>query len=387
MTCFEKFSFHFMEVFVAGCIHGDWEMVVDEVNKLRDAGNNIELVLINGDCETFRNLTDINSFAKKEEKFKKGKKPEDIFGTFYKLYTGEKKAPCLFVLIGGNKECVDLLAALPFGGFIAPNVYYTGRATIIDYKGIRISALGGNFSPKSYNQPLNIKIPVTDVQLLKNAQHIRAYNLYQLLLYKNLPQYPHMHFIMSHEWPLHLPKQHQDEPPFTDPRYHQLIDYKGIPQPNKLIDILKPEYWTAAHLHVPFKTSITTQNTTTKFVANPRPKDLKKNGFEWYTLITIPSENLNSETISRELSYAPEWIAILQATNDNTKFQCVNMSKTNKPYYNWTIPLFETQAEVDAKLGSFEKCDPSMFLINQDYSNPFAHTDELCRKYTISKPK
>ena len=378
-----------MEVFVAGCIHGDWEMVVDEVNKLRDEGKDIQLVLINGDCETFRTLSDINSFAKKEEKMKKGKKPEDIFGTFYKLYTGEKRAPCLFVLIGGNKECVDLLASLPFGGFIAPNVYYTGRATIIDYKGIRISALGGNYSFKSYNQPLNIKIPVTDVQLLKNAQHIRSYNLYQLLLYKNLPQYPNMHFIMSHEWPLHLPRQHKDEAPFTDERYKELIHYYGIPLPNPLIDTLKPEYWTAAHLHIPFKTTITTyKHNTTKFVANPRPKDLKKNGFPWYTLITIPRENLNVETISRELSYAPEWIAILQATNDNTKYKSVKCEgRGGKTYYDWNIPILRTQTEVFEKLGPIQEWDPSMLLINQDCSNPDAHTEELCHKYTITRPK
>ena len=382
-----------MEVFVAGCIHGDWDMLVDEVTKLISEGRPIKLVLVNGDCETFRNLEDINSYSKKDEKLKKGKKIEDLLGSFYKLYNGEKKAPCLFILIGGNKECVDLFSQLPFGGFIAPNIYYTGRATVIDYKGIRISALGGNYSPKSYNQPLNIKIPVIETPLIKQAQHFRSFNIYQLLCYQDIPDHLKMHFFMTHEWPFRLPRERADElrsqlhqypidETFSKKLENLIKSYYGIPPSNNLIASLQPEYWTAAHLHLPFSTEIKLKSgIQTKFIANPRPKDHRKNGFKWYDIITLPQEQLNPQTLDRELSYAPEWIAILKATNENTAFTFDIKIK------QWSVPLGITNKSAIQHLMEVKKFDPNILLINQDYLNPSAHTQQICKTFGITPPK
>lgn len=44
-----------------------------------------------------------------------------------RYYSGEKKAPVLTVFIGGNHEASNFLQELPYGGWVAPNIYYMGR--------------------------------------------------------------------------------------------------------------------------------------------------------------------------------------------------------------------------------------------------------------------
>lgn len=43
-----------------------------------------------------------------------------------RYYSGEKKAPVLTVFIGGNHEASNHLQELPYGGWVAPNIYYLG---------------------------------------------------------------------------------------------------------------------------------------------------------------------------------------------------------------------------------------------------------------------
>ena len=46
--------------------------------------------------------------------------------TFYKYYSGEKKAPVLTICIGGNHEASNHMQELPYGGWVAPNIFYLG---------------------------------------------------------------------------------------------------------------------------------------------------------------------------------------------------------------------------------------------------------------------
>jgi len=45
----------------------------------------------------------------------------------YRYYSGEKKAPVLTIFIGGNHEASNYLQELPYGGWVAPNIYYLGE--------------------------------------------------------------------------------------------------------------------------------------------------------------------------------------------------------------------------------------------------------------------
>lgn len=45
------------------------------------------------------------------------------------------------IFIGGNHEASNYLQELPYGGWVAPNIYYLGRAGVVKYGGIRIGGL------------------------------------------------------------------------------------------------------------------------------------------------------------------------------------------------------------------------------------------------------
>ena len=47
-------------------------------------------------------------------------------GSFHKYYSGEAVAPCLTIFVGGNHENSQQLHSLPWGGWVAPNIYYMG---------------------------------------------------------------------------------------------------------------------------------------------------------------------------------------------------------------------------------------------------------------------
>lgn len=46
----------------------------------------------------------------------------------FRYYSGEKMAPVLTIFIGGNHEASNHLQELPYGGWVAPNIYFLGRA-------------------------------------------------------------------------------------------------------------------------------------------------------------------------------------------------------------------------------------------------------------------
>ena len=48
----------------------------------------------------------------------------------YRYYSGEKKAPVLTVVIGGNHEASSHLQELSYGGWLAPNIYYLGTSCL-----------------------------------------------------------------------------------------------------------------------------------------------------------------------------------------------------------------------------------------------------------------
>lgn len=46
-------------------------------------------------------------------------------------FTGEVRAPVLTLFVGGNHEASNYLAELPYGGWVAQNIYYLGYASVV----------------------------------------------------------------------------------------------------------------------------------------------------------------------------------------------------------------------------------------------------------------
>lgn len=81
---------------------------------------------------------------------------------FSRYYTGEKTAPVLTIVIGGNHEASNYMSELYVpalravcilqvisyryhGGWLAPNIYFLGHAGCIQLNGIRIAGASGIF--------------------------------------------------------------------------------------------------------------------------------------------------------------------------------------------------------------------------------------------------
>lgn len=67
-----------------------------------------------------------------------------LFFTYliYRYYSGESRAPVLTLFIGGNHEASNYLQELPYGGWVAPNIYYLGRAGVVKFGDLRIGGKG-----------------------------------------------------------------------------------------------------------------------------------------------------------------------------------------------------------------------------------------------------
>ena len=95
-----------------------------------------------GSVQAIRNYSDYNTLAV-PQKYRQ-------LGDFHHYYSGRKAAPILTICIGGNHEASSYLWELYHGGWLAPNIYYLGRAGSVLINGIRISGASCIYKPKDY---------------------------------------------------------------------------------------------------------------------------------------------------------------------------------------------------------------------------------------------
>ena len=145
-------------VAVQGCSHGELDSIYDALEAYRtqhlttdDPNNprNIDVLLCCGDVQTLRNTDDFHSLAV-PDKYK-------AMGDFHAYYSGQKVAPILTIMIGGNHESSNYLQELYYGGWVAPNIYYLGAAGVVNlckrsagssFSMLRIAGVSGIFNSK-----------------------------------------------------------------------------------------------------------------------------------------------------------------------------------------------------------------------------------------------
>lgn len=66
-----------------------------------------------------------------------------------RYYSGEKKASVLTLFIGGNHEASNFLQELPYGGWVAPNIFYMGYTGVVKYGPVRIAGISGIYKVRS----------------------------------------------------------------------------------------------------------------------------------------------------------------------------------------------------------------------------------------------
>lgn len=96
-----------------------------------------------------------------------------------RYYSGAKEAPIMTVFIGGNHEASNYLQELPFGGWVAPKIYYMGYAGVINVGNIRIGGLSGIFKPFDYMKGHFEKAPYNN-ETKRSVYHVRNVEVFRL---------------------------------------------------------------------------------------------------------------------------------------------------------------------------------------------------------------
>ncbi|KAG8906009.1 lariat debranching enzyme [Tulasnella sp. 417] len=91
-----------MKIAVEGCCHGQLDAIYNRIEELeRENGYQVDLVLICGDFQALRTQADLSCMS--------SPKKHHHMGDFSKYYTGEKVAPILTIIVGGNHEASNYM--------------------------------------------------------------------------------------------------------------------------------------------------------------------------------------------------------------------------------------------------------------------------------------
>ena len=202
----------------------------------------IDLVICCGDFESVRNEADLACMAC-PIKFRH-------MVTFWKYYLGTLTAPYPTVFVHGNHEASNHLMELAHGGWVAPNIYYMGFAGVVNFAGIRVAGYSGIYDKRDFYSPRHEFSPL-DAGSMRSLYHAREFEFFQLSQLARP-----VDVVVSHDWPLRVADHGDSErlcrakPFFRDEVAAGTLG--GSPAHNRLVQVLRPPYWFAAHLHVEF---------------------------------------------------------------------------------------------------------------------------------------
>ncbi|KAI3355970.1 hypothetical protein L3Q82_017242 [Scortum barcoo] len=321
-----------MKIAVEGCCHGELDKIYETIGYLeKKEGVKVDLLLCCGDFQAVRNEGDMKCMAV-PAKYRS-------MQTFYKYYSGEKKAPVLTIFIGGNHEASNHLQELPYGGWVAPNIYYLGYAGVVRYRGIRIGGLSGIFKSRDYRRGHH-EFPPYNPDTLRSVYHIRNIEVFKL---KQI-QMP-VDIFMSHDWPRGIYHYGSTGDLLRKKKFlRQEVESNtlGSPAAEELLAHLQPNYWFSAHLHVKFAAIMqhppkaNAAPRVTKFLSLDKCLPYR----EFLQIVDVPERPGSSEG----LEYDPEWLAILKATNSlqRTTLHPWNPPENNGLHERWDFSASES---------------------------------------------
>ncbi|KAF9446167.1 DBR1-domain-containing protein [Macrolepiota fuliginosa MF-IS2] len=234
-----------MKVAVEGCCHGQLDAIYSHIHSLETQGNyKVDLLLICGDFQAIRNHADLQCMAV-PHKYKE-------LGGFYKYYTGEKVAPILTIVIGGNHEASNYMWELYHGGWLARNIYFLGHAGCVRVNGVRIAGASGIFKAHDFQKGMYEQLPYTPGSL-RSIYHIREFNVRRLSLLSQPT------IFLSHDWPQSIEHYGNLQALLSRKSFlRQDISNGSLGSPPLmgLLRTLKPEWWFSAHLHARYEATV-----------------------------------------------------------------------------------------------------------------------------------
>lgn len=174
-------------------------------------------------------------------------------GDFHEYYSGARVAPYLTLFVGGNHEASAYLRELPYGGWVAPNIYYLGYANVIRFGGLKIAGLSGIWKGHDYNRPHDERLPLSFGDQ-KSAYHVREWDIRKLLQVKS-----QVDVGISHDWPRGIEWKGDSKWLFQRKQGFEtdaLTGKLGSEGARQMLRRLRPKWWFSAHLHVKYAAAI-----------------------------------------------------------------------------------------------------------------------------------
>ena len=246
-----------LRIAVEGCAHGDLERIYASLAQAEAqcGGSKVDLLICCGDFQAVRNRSDLHCMAV-PDRFK-------AMNTFHRYYSGELVAPVLTVFIGGNHEAANHLQELYYGGWAAPNIYFMGFSGVVRFGGLRIAGLSGIFKSGDYNRGY-YEVPPYDRSSVRSIYHVRKFEEMKLAMLgrrrasrAELPRDPGAiaDIFISHDWPRGIARHGNTAQLLRKKKYFRKEveeNTLGSPPGERLMMLLRPSFWFAAHLHVKF---------------------------------------------------------------------------------------------------------------------------------------
>ncbi|KAL8450338.1 hypothetical protein Emag_003184 [Eimeria magna] len=303
-----------MKIAINGCCHGELDALYALVERMqKEEDIKIDLVICCGDFQSLRSVDDLRFFCA-PPKYRELK-------DFHKYFSGEKTAPVLTLVVGGNHEAPNVLKELYYGGWLAPNIFYLGHSGVVRVGGIRIAGVSGIYNGKHYQLGHFEKLPYDD-DTARSAYHVRQFEVMKL----HCIEEP-VDIMLSHDWPEGIYNFGDKESllrfktHFTEDVQNQCL---GNPATMALLKSMKPSFWFCGHLHVAFAALVPhSDGSFTRFLALDKvlPKrrclqvvDIHPKTKEKY--LRKPATQTNIST-SLTIEYDLEWLSILRANQLN----------------------------------------------------------------------
>ncbi|KDR74528.1 hypothetical protein GALMADRAFT_250535 [Galerina marginata CBS 339.88] len=279
-----------MKIAVEGCCHGELDAIYNHIGHLETRnGYKVDALLICGDFQAMRNHQDLQCMSC-PPKYRQ-------LHDFHKYYTGQKKAPVLTLVIGGNHEASNYMWELYHGGWLAPNIYFLGHAGSVRLNGIRIAGASGIFKTHDFRQGHYEKLPY-DKGTMHSIYHIREYSVRKLSLLSPTSS----DIFLSHDWPQSI-EHYGDLKGLLQRKTFFREDVEkgtlGSPPLMGLLQTVKPKWWFAAHMHVRFEAQVPHEGDAPEPVQASNPDEIQiEDEDEATPPVAQPSTSRNPDEIT-----------------------------------------------------------------------------------------